>query len=77
MWEGSEDSTVSRDASLDIQRAESVAAQLAEQAGGTDQRVVMHPELAIVCKTKTISEMPRQKPTILIVDDESMALVLI
>ena len=60
-----------------IQRAESVAAQLAEQAGGTEQRVVMHPELESFLKPKTISEMPRAKPTILIVDDESMALVLI
>ena len=60
-----------------IQRAESVAAQLAEQAGGTDQKVMMHPELASFVKPKTISAMPRLKTTILVVDDESMALVLV
>ena len=60
-----------------ISRAESVAAQLAEQAGGTDQKVLMHPELASFVKPKTITEMPRAKSTILVVDDESMALVLI
>jgi CheY-like chemotaxis protein len=78
LWEGSEDSeqylAMLRSS---IQRAESVAAQLTEQAGGTDQRVVMHPELASFIKPKTISEMPRAKQTILVVDDESMALVLI
>src|SRR5437762_3380332 len=76
MWEGSEGSEQYLEMlRSSIQRAESVAAQLAEQAGGTEQRVVMHPELASFAKPKTISEMPRPKPTILIVDDESMALV--
>jgi CheY-like chemotaxis protein len=78
LWEGSDDSeqylAMLRSS---IQRAESVAAQLAQQAGGTDQRVLMHPELASFVKPKTISEMPRAKPSILVVDDESMALVLI
>ena len=60
-----------------IDRAEAVAAQLTEQAGGTDQKVLMHPELASFLKPKTISEMPRAKPTVLVVDDETMALVLI
>jgi len=78
LWEGSEDSEQYLDMlRSSIQRAESVAAQLTEQAGGTDQRVVMHPELASFIKPKTISEMPRAKQTILVVDDESMALVLI
>ena len=78
LWEGTEDSeqylAMLRSS---IQRAETVAAQLTEQAGGTDQRVVMHPELASFIKPKTISEMPRAKQTVLVVDDESMALVLI
>ena len=78
LWEGSEDSEQYLEMlRSSIQRAESVAAQLTEQAGGTEQRVVMHPELASFLKPKTISEMPRAKPTILVVDDESMALVLI
>ena len=78
LWEGSDSSeeylTMLRSS---ISRAEAVAAQLAEQAGGTDQKVQMHPELASFLKPKTITEMPRAKSTILVIDDESMALVLI
>jgi CheY-like chemotaxis protein len=78
LWEGSEGSeqylSMLR-ASID--RAEAVASQLAEQAGGTDEKMLMHPELVSLLKPKTISEIPRAKPTILVVDDESMALVLI
>ena len=78
LWGGTEGSEQYLDMlRSSIQRAESVAAQLAEQAGGTDQKVVMHPELASFVKPRTIAEMPRQKPTILVVDDESMALVLV
>ena len=78
LWEGSEGS----DQYLNmlrssIDRAEAVAAQLAEQAGGTDQKVLMHPELTSFLKPTKIREMPRAKPTILVVDDEQMALVLI
>jgi len=78
LWEGSNSSeeylAMLRSS---INRAEAVAAQLAEQAGGTDQKVQMHPELASFLKPKTITEMPRAKSTILVIDDESMALVLI
>src|SRR5437667_7627240 len=78
LWEGSEGS----DQYLNmlrssIDRAEAVAAQLAEQAGGTDQKVLMHPELTSFLKPTKIREMPRVKPTILVIDDEQMALVLI
>jgi CheY-like chemotaxis protein len=78
LWEGSEDSeqylSMLRSS---IDRAEAVAAQLAEQAGGTDQKVLMHPELRSFLKPKAITEMPRTKPGILVVDDEPMALTLI
>ena len=78
LWGGTEGSEQSLDMlRASIQRAETVAAQLTAQAGGTDERVVMHPELASLVKPKKISEMPKAKPTILVVDDESMALVLI
>lgn len=60
-----------------IQRAETVAGQLTEQAGGTDERVMINPDLEAFAKPKTIKEMPLPKPTILVVDDESMALGLI
>jgi CheY-like chemotaxis protein len=78
LWEGQEGSeqylSMLRSS---INRAETVAAQLSEQAGGTDERVLMHPELATFLKPKAIPEIPRAKPTILVVDDEPMALVLI
>jgi CheY-like chemotaxis protein len=60
-----------------IDRAGRVAGQLTEQAGGTDQKVLIHPELASLIKPKTVTEMPRPKQNILVVDDEPMALVLI
>jgi CheY-like chemotaxis protein len=60
-----------------IDRAEAVAAQLTEQAGGTDHKVLMHPELESFSASRTITEMPRPKQNILVVDDEPMALVLI
>src|SRR6266581_9114678 len=78
LWEGSDDSEQYLNMlRSSIDRAESVAAQLAEQAGGTDQKVLMHPELTSFLKPTKIREMPRAKPTILVVDDEQMALVLI
>jgi CheY-like chemotaxis protein len=77
LWEGNEGSEQYLNMlRSSIGRAEAVAAQLAEQAGGTDQKVLMHPDLTSFLKPKTISEMPRAKPTILVVDDEQMALVL-
>ena len=77
LWEANEDSEQYLDMlRSSIDRAEAVAAQLAEQAGGTPEKVLMHPELTSFLKPK-ITEMPRAKSTILVVDDESMALVLI
>lgn len=57
-----------------IERAEMVTAQLAEQAGGAEEKVLMHPELAAFVKPKSIAPMPSPKPGILVVDDEEMAL---
>src|SRR5437764_15135502 len=65
LWEGSEGSEQYLNMlRSSIDRAEAVAAQLAEQAGGTDQKVLMHPELASFANSKTISEMRRAKATI-------------
>jgi CheY-like chemotaxis protein len=78
IWEGSDSSEkylVMLRAS--IERAQTVAAQLAEQAGGTDRKVLMHPELAAFIKPKSVAQMPAAKPCILVVDDEEMALTLI
>ena len=60
-----------------IERAESVAAQLAEQAGGTEEKVLMHPELAAFVDPKPVATMPTSKPRVLVVDDEEMALTLV
>jgi CheY-like chemotaxis protein len=60
-----------------VQRAETVAAQLAEQAGGTHQKVAMHPELAAFVKPKKVTPMAISKPQILVVDDEEIALMLL
>jgi len=78
IWEGS-DSSEKYLAMLraSIARAETVAAQLSEQAGGTDQKVLMHPELAAFIKPKKVAQMPASKPNILVVDDEEMALTLV
>jgi len=59
-----------------VERAEAVAAELARQAGGTAEKAAQHPGLDTF-------EIPRQrdqgrhKRSILVVDDEPMALVLI
>jgi CheY-like chemotaxis protein len=60
-----------------IQRAEAVAGQLAEQAGGTPQKMAMHPQLSGLIKPKKIAEIPVTKPQIMVVDDEEMALMLV
>jgi CheY-like chemotaxis protein len=60
-----------------IDRAETAARHLAEQAGGTHQKMAMHPELAALVKPKKVADMPVTKPQILVVDDEEMALILV
>lgn len=60
-----------------IERAEAVAAQLAQQAGGAEEKVLMHPELVAFAKPKSVAPMPASKPGILVVDDEEMALTLV
>ena len=60
-----------------IERAEVVAGQLTEQAGGTKQKASMHPELAGFAKAKKVAQMPIVKPQILAVDDEEMGLLLV
>src|SRR5712691_8186717 len=78
LWEGSDASekylAVLR---ASIERAEAVAGQLAEHAGCTEEKMLMHPELAAFIKPKSVSRMPVSKPSILVVDDEEMALTLI
>src|ERR1700720_3509331 len=78
LWEGS-DGSEKYLATLreSIERAETVAAQLAKQAGGADEKILMHPELAAFIKPKTVTQMPVTKTRILVVDDEEAVLHLV
>lgn len=60
-----------------IERAEKVAAELSEEAGGQKEKVRLHPELEPFVRRKTVTQMPAIKPQILIVDDEEVALTLV
>jgi CheY-like chemotaxis protein len=60
-----------------IERAEKVAADLTEQAGGTKQKVAMHPDLAGFVRPKTSTDSAKTKQSILVVDDEQMTLMLV
>jgi CheY-like chemotaxis protein len=60
-----------------IERAEKVAAELVKQAGGADKRMLMHPDLAAFAKTKSAPRSSATPQSILLVDDEKMALMLV
>jgi CheY-like chemotaxis protein len=60
-----------------IERAEKIAAELAEKAGGTTQKVVVNPELAEVVQPQKPADPASTKRSILLVDDEQMALTLV
>jgi DNA-binding response OmpR family regulator len=55
-----------------------VTAQLVEHAGGSDKKVLFHPELASFAKPRnaTVPAPEKKRRSLLIVDDEPMALVL-
>jgi CheY-like chemotaxis protein len=55
-----------------IERAEKVAAELAEQVGGTNTKSAMHPDLGTDEQSQSVT-----KRSILLVDDEAMALTLV
>ena len=62
---------------LSVDRAARVTAQLVKQVGGTDQKVLLRPELAAFAKKMPVSRQPREKiGCVMVVDDEPMALVL-
>src|ERR1700758_4309753 len=68
LWEGSEGSERYLEMlRQSIERAESVAAQLTQQAGGVEQKVLMHPELTSFVKPKNVTKMAPPKPGILVV----------
>ena len=60
-----------------VDRAAKVTAQLVEHSGGSDKKVLLHPELASFVKMrKTPAPAPAKPRRLLVVDDEPMALVL-
>jgi len=60
-----------------IERAEKVAAELTEHAGGTKQKAAVHPDLAGFVRPKTSANSTKTSQSILLVDDEQMALILV
>lgn len=78
IWEGNEGSQKYFDmlrASVD--RAATITAQLVEHSGGTDKKVLLHPELTAYAQPrKAPAPAPKKARRLLVVDDEPMALVL-
>ena len=62
---------------VSIERAEKVAAELTEQAGGTKQKVAVRPDLTGFVRPKTSANSVKPSQSILLVDDEQMALILV
>jgi CheY-like chemotaxis protein len=61
-----------------VDRAANVTAQMVEHAGGTNKKILFHPELASFAKPKKArSPAPAKKrQRLMVVDDEPMAVVL-
>jgi CheY-like chemotaxis protein len=61
-----------------VDRAAKVTAQLVEHAGGSDKKVLFHPEIAALAqgRKKAPPSTPTRSRRLLVVDDEPMALVL-
>ena len=77
LWGGSEASEKYLDMlRQSIERAELVTAQLAEDAGGAQEKVLMRSELSSFTKSRAVAKTPAAKPGLLVVDDEAMALTL-
>ena len=78
VWEGAEGSekyfTMLR---TSIERAEQVTAQLVARAGGTSNKVILHPTFQQPTATIPTPASSTRKHSILITDDEVMALTLL
>jgi CheY-like chemotaxis protein len=77
-WSGSDDSKkYFKMLHESVARAEGITAQLAGQSGGTKQNLLLHPGLAATARPKPSppSSTP-SKPSILVIDDEPMAAML-
>jgi CheY-like chemotaxis protein len=60
-----------------IERAELVATEFVKQTGGTDARALMHPHLAAFAGRSNVPAGSGTRQSILLVDDEAMALALV
>lgn len=78
IWDGNDGSQKYFDMlRTSVDRAAKVTAQLVEHAGGSDKKVLFHPELSSFAKPKNVTEPPAKKQrSLLVVDDEPMVLVL-
>jgi CheY-like chemotaxis protein/sarcosine oxidase delta subunit len=78
IWDGSEGAQRYFDMlRASVARAAKVTAQLVEHAGGSDKKILYHPELAAFARRRNAPpSSPAKKRSILVVDDEPMVLVL-
>jgi CheY-like chemotaxis protein len=85
IWDGNDGSQKYFDMlRTSVDRAAQVTAQLVEHAGGSDKKVLFHPELAALTKPKNTTPPAapatpapdKKRQSLLVVDDEPMALVL-
>jgi CheY-like chemotaxis protein len=60
-----------------VERAEKVTAKLVELAGGSNKKALMNGNMAAFVKTKAEPTTAGAAPSILVVDDEAMLLVLV
>jgi len=60
-----------------VERAENVTAKLVELAGGSNKKALINGNMAAFVKTKAESTPAGAAPSILVVDDEAMILVLV
>ncbi|MEY2557032.1 MAG: two-component system, cell cycle sensor histidine kinase and response regulator CckA [Verrucomicrobiota bacterium] len=78
IWDGNKDSEKYFEMlRTSVDRAAKVTAQLVEHAGGSDKKILLHPELSAFARPRKAPQPPsRKKHRLLVVDDEPMALVL-
>jgi CheY-like chemotaxis protein len=78
VWEGAQDSekyfAMLR---ASIERAEQVTAQLVARAGGASGKMKLHPELEEPANVVELPMTPARKRSVLVTDDETMALSLL
>ena len=60
-----------------VERAEKVTAGLAQHAGGSETKNLVNPDIASPSKTKSTPDADAPRQTILVVDDDQMAITLV